>query len=157
MSPDFVSVVVRTLEFICLFQAAGAAFFMRLFGASLQRSASSIARLGVGCALGAIVLLATHQELEAARMADSFAGVLDSNLQHLAWAGSGGNAALLEMLGMGVVALGLAQHTRAGQTIASTGATIAAVAGVLTGHTSVHPQHALLALLLAVHLLLVAF
>jgi putative copper export protein len=157
MSPDFVSVVVRTLEFICLFQAAGAAFFMRLFGARLPRSASGIARLGVCCALAAIVLLATHQELEAARMADGFAGVLDSNLQHLAWTGSGGNAALLQMLGMGVVALGLAQHTTAALTIASTGATIAALAGVLTGHTSVHPQHALLALLLAVHLLLVAF
>jgi putative copper export protein len=157
MSPDFVSVVVRTLQFICLFQAAGAAFFMQLFGRGLPRSGSGIGRLGVRCALAAVLLLVTHQALEAARMADSFSGVLDSNLQRLAWTGSSGNAALLEIIGMGVVALGLTLRTPAARAVASSGAIIAAVAGVLTGHTSVHPQHALLGLLLAVHLVLVAF
>jgi len=78
-------------------------------------------------------------------------------LQRLAWTGSSGNAVLLQMIGLGIVAFGLAQPVAAVPAIASTGAVIATVAGVLTGHTSVHPQRALLALLLAAHLLLVAF
>ena len=52
MSPDLVSVVVRALAFSCLFQAAGAAFFMQLFGTGVLRCAAGIVRLGVGCARG---------------------------------------------------------------------------------------------------------
>ena len=88
-------------------------------------------------------------------MADSFSGMMDATLQRLAWTGSGGNAVLLQMIGLGIVAFGLRPGVAPG--IASTGASIAAIAGVLTGHTSVHPQRPLLALLLAVHLVLVAF
>ena len=155
MSPDFVALVVRTLELVCLLQAAGAALFLQLFGIRLPRSHSRIARLGMRCALAAVVLLAIHQELQAARMAGSFS-VHSTQSATSGLTGSSGNAALLQMIGMGVVAFALAQRPPA-QALASTGAVIAAVAGVLTGHTSVHPQHALLALLLAIHLLVVAF
>jgi putative copper export protein len=157
MSPDLLSVVIRTLGFIGLYQAAGAAFFMLLFEAWLPRSSAGIRRLGFWAALAGIVLLAARQELEAARMADSFAGLVDPNLLRLTWTGSSGNAALFELIGLGVVAFGLTQRGSPFANIASTGAAIAVVAATLTGHTSVHPQRVLLAPLLAVHLILVAF
>jgi len=56
-----------------------------------------------------------------------------------------------------VIALGLASHTSPTADIASIGALIATSAAVLTGHTSVHSERPLLAVLLALHLVLVAF
>ena len=157
MSADLLSVIVRTLAFVCLFQAAGAAFFVLLFGARLANSDHAIRRLGFWTAVAAIPLLAAHQGLDAARMAGSLSGLGDAHLQSLAWDSGGGNAAALEIIGLGVIALGLAPHSSPTGDIASLGALIATCAAVLTGHTSVHPEHARLAALLALHLVLVAF
>ena len=157
VSPDLVSVLVRTLALVCLFQAAGTAFFVLLFGQWLPRSSASIQQLGFWCALIAVALLGAHQCLDAARMADSLAGMSDPHLELLAWGGKGGNATLLEMTGLAVVAFGLTRPVASAGGIASTGAAMAACAAVLTGHTSVHAQRGLLAPLLALHLLLVAF
>jgi putative copper export protein len=157
VSADLLSVIVRTLAFICLFQAAGVAFFLLLFGVWLARSDRAIKRLGFFTALAAIPLLAAHQGLDAARMADGLSGLADTHLQYLAWHSGGGNAAVLEMIGLGVIALGLASDAARTADIASIGALIATCAAVLTGHTSVHAERPLLALLLALHLVLVAF
>jgi putative copper export protein len=157
VSADLVSVAVRTLAFVCLFQAAGAAFFMLLFARRLAISQAAIRRLGLWTALAAIPLLAAHQALDAARMADSLSGLSDARLQSLAWQGTSGNAAVLQMIGLAVIALGLARHRSPTADLASTGAFIATSAAVLTGHTSVHSERPLLAALLAVHLVLVAF
>jgi putative copper export protein len=157
VSADIVSVFVRTLALVCLFQAAGTAFFVLLFAQWLPRSSAPIQRLGFWAAVVAVPLLAAHQCLDAARMADGLSGLSDPHLESLAWGGSSGNATLLEMTGLGVVAFGLTRAVAPAGSIASTGAVLAACAAVLTGHTSVHPQRGLLAPLLAVHLLLVAF
>jgi putative copper export protein len=157
MSPDLLSVVVRTGGFIGLFQAAGAAFFIALFADWAPNSQAPTRRLGLWAALIGAVLLACHQALDAARMADGFAGLFDERLQSLAWHGSSANAALLQILGLAVIALGLRLNGSPGAQIATIGASIAACAAVLTGHLSVHSQRPLLGLLLAVHLMLVAF
>jgi putative copper export protein len=157
VSPDLLSVVVRTLGLVGLFQAAGAAFFLVLFGEWVPNSHAAIRRLGWWAAIAGIVLLACHQGLEAARMSDAFSGLFDSRLEALAWGGSSGNAALLQILGLGVVALGFALAPLTGSQMAGVGGCIAACAAVLTGHTSVHSERPLLGLLLAVHLMLVAF
>jgi putative copper resistance protein D len=157
VSPDLLSVAVRTLGFVGLFQAAGAAFFTALFASVTPNSQAPIRRLGAQAAIIGTVLLAAHQALDAARMADGFAGLIDGHLQSLAWHGSSGNAALLQIMGLCAIALGLRLEGSPGSDIASIGGCIASCAAVLTGHTSVHSQHPLLAFLLAVHLLLVAF
>ena len=148
MNPDLLSVLTRTLGFVCLFQAAGAAFFLALFGAWLARTEHSVRRLGWYAALAGLPLLAAHQWLEGARMAGDYAGLVDPSLQWLGWSGSGGNAALIEIIGLSVIALGLARQGRPGLSMASTGAVIAACAFALTGHTSEHAQRGLLAPLL---------
>src|SRR5580700_6939029 len=157
VSPDLLSVLVRTLAFVGLFQAAGAAFFMTLFAGWIPRSDEAIRRLGVWSALAGLMLLGLHQALDGARMADSFSGLFDARMQSLAWNGSSGNAALLEMIGLGVIAFGLMRQGPPASEIATTGGLIAACAAVLTGHTSVHSQRSLLGILLAAHLVLVAF
>jgi putative copper export protein len=157
VSVDLLSVAVRTLAFVSQFQAAGAAFFVLLFGSAVPRSSGPIQRLGFWSALAAIALLAVHQCLEAARMGDGLSGLIDSHLELLAWNGRSGNATLIEMIGLGVIAFGMAQPVALAASIASSGAIVAACAAVLTGHTSVHPPRSLLAPLLAVHLVLVAF
>jgi putative copper export protein len=157
VNPDLSSVVVRALGFVCLFQAAGAAFFLALFGARLARSGHGIRRLGLHCAVAALGLLAAHRGLEGARMADDYAGLIDPALQRLAWNGSGGNAALLQMIGLVLLAVGFASRRLPAASVAATGAVIATCAFALTGHTREHAPRALLAALLCLHLLLVAF
>ena len=51
MNPDLLSVVVRTLALAGVLQAAGAAFFVVLFGPWLLRSGQRIRRLGYQAAL----------------------------------------------------------------------------------------------------------
>jgi putative copper export protein len=157
VSPDLLSVVVRTLSLVGLFQAAGSAFFLALFGEWAPESQLAIRRLGLWAAIAAMLLLACHQGLEAARMSDALSGLFDPRMESLAWGGSSGNAALLEILGLAVAALGFALKGSPGSDTASVGGGIAACAAVLTGHTSVHSERPLLGLLLAVHLVLVAF
>ena len=157
MNPDLVSVGVRALGFVSLFQAAGAALFLALFGSWLARSGQAIRRLGLYAALAGVLLLAAHRGLEGARMADDFAGLLDPALQRLAWNGSGGNAALLQIIGLSLIAVGLARGSLPAASVAGTGAVIVACAFALTGHTSGHAPRALLAALLCLHLLLVSF
>ena len=157
VSPDLLSVVVRTLALAGVFQAAGAAFFVLLFGPWLLRSGQRIRRLGCYAALSGVLLLAAQQWLRGARMADGYDGLFDPALQRLAWGGSAGHAAWLQIIGLGVIAGGLAGPGRAASGVAGAGALIAACAFALTGHTSEHAPRALLAPLLCVHLLVVAF
>ncbi len=157
MNPDLLSVVVRALAFVSLFQASGAVFFLALFGARLARSGQGIRRLGWCSALAGLLLLVAHRALEGARMADDYAGLLDPALQQLAWSGSGGAAAVLQLIGLSLVALGLARRSLPAACVASAGAVIAACAFALTGHTREHSPRVLLAALLCLHLLLVAF
>lgn len=156
MSPDLLWTLVRTLALAGVFQAAGAAFFLLLFGPWLARSGQRIRRLGCYAALAGLLLLAAQQWLQGARMADGYDGLFDPALQRLAW-GGGGRAALLQIFGLAMIACGLARAGRAAAGAASSGALIAACAFALTGHTGDHAQRALLAPMLCVHLLLVSF
>jgi putative copper export protein len=157
VSPDLLWTPVRTLALAGVFQAAGAAFFLLLFGPWLARAGPPIRRLGRYAALTGLLLLAAQQWLQGARMADGYEGLFDPALQRLAWGGSGGRAALLQIFGLALLVCGLARAGRAAAGAASSGALIAACAFALTGHTSDHAQRALLAPMLCVHLVLVSF
>lgn len=163
MSPDLLSVTLRAAAFVALFQAAGAAFFLAKFGAGLGPSRAPIARLGRLAALTAVPLVLAHQLLDAARMAGEFAGSMDASLQRLAWYSGSGVMHLVQVAGMLLVAVGLrtAQASRGprltAHTLAFAGAVLAMLSFLLTGHTSVHPLRYLLAPLLGLHLLIIAF
>jgi putative copper export protein len=154
MTPDLVSVLVRSLEFVALFQAAGAVMFLLIHREELDDSRSGISRLARLSALCGLILVAAHQVLEAARMADDFSGVLDIGMQRFAWSSSAGVMHVLQIIALGVVAVAL---PRAGRSVVVVASSAAVLAFLLTGHTSTHPLRWLLAPLLAMHLLVVAF
>ena len=161
MSPDLLSVTVRAAAFVCLFQAAGVAFFLAKSGGALTRSLAPIARLGWGAAIAGTVLILLHQSLEAMRMAGEYTGLMDAQLQQLAWLSAGGLAHLVQASGLLLIAAGLggphwpARHRSTSLAVA--GAALAVLAFLLTGHTSTHPLRVWLASLLGLHLLIIAF
>lgn len=157
MSPDLLSVVVRSLGWVSLFQAAGTAFFLALFGEWAPNSNRAIRRLGLSAAVAGALLLLSRPPLEAARMSDAFSGLFDPRMEGLAWRGSAGQAVLLAVGGLILIACGMRLKGTSGSYLASIGGCLAACSAVLTGHTSVHAERGLLGCLLAVHLLIVAF
>src|ERR1700756_1458112 len=83
MSVDLLSVALRTLAFVALFQAAGVAAFLALLEHPLRATAPALRRLGVLTAVIAAMLLACQYVLEAARMSGEFSGALDPSLQRI--------------------------------------------------------------------------
>jgi putative copper export protein len=162
VNPDALAIAVRALALICLYQAAGAAFFVALFNRHSAQVLRRVCRLGVFAAGLGIVLVLLLPALDAARMAGDFTGARDTALLWLALRSSRGDAHAWQLAGLTLVAVGLWFHRANGVrvwtlVIAVFGATLAAVALTLTGHTSVNPMRAWLAPLLAVHLLVAAF
>jgi putative copper export protein len=160
VSPDLLSAGLRALAFVALFQAAGAALFLAGFGRLLTAAQAGVRRLGLLCAAAGVILVLAHLSLDPARMAGDFGGVWDPGLQQLAWHSSPGLSQVTQIIGLLVVLAALSlsgPHTTAPQAAAVIGAVIAIGAFLLTGHTSTHPLRALLAPLLALHLLIVAF
>lgn len=156
MSPDLLSVIVRSAGFVLLFQAAGAALFTALFRTRLIASAGIVHRLTVGSAWAGVIFVGMHLWLDAARMSGEFAGLLDSSLLKLALSSSSAAAHALQMAGLLVIAAGR-MGARRGTAFGVLGALLAVSGFILTGHTSVHPWRVILAPLLGLHLLIAAF
>jgi putative copper export protein len=162
VNPDVSAIAVRALALICLCQAAGAAFFVALFRRHSVLVLPRVCRLGILTAVLGIVLVLLLPPLEAARMAGDFSGARNAALLRLALHSSRGHAHVLQLAGLTLIGVGLRFDRASGVAgwalfVAITGATLAAVALTLTGHTSVNPMRAWLAPLLAVHLLVAAF
>ena len=156
MSPDELSVGLRALDFVALFQAAGATLFLAVFRRELLLTAEWLRRLGLYAALSGAVLTLLHQSLEAARMMDDYSGLLDREMLRLAWFSGNGIAHGVQALGLTCIALALCRRRRPPLQLAVVGALLATLAPLLTGHTSIHALRWALAPLLAVHLLIVA-
>jgi putative copper resistance protein D len=155
--PDILSVILRALSFVLLFQAAGVAIFVAMFGRWLASSQATVRRLGRAAAIAAIVLVAAHYGLEAARMAGEMSGMWDPALQGMAWNSPGRAALICRLLGLLLIAIGLQGANGRWTVAAVAGAVLATGAFTLTGHTSVNVHRATLATLLLLHLLVVAF
>jgi copper resistance protein D len=155
--PDIVSVVLRSLSFVLLFQAAGVAIFVAIFGRRLASSRGTVRRLGQAAAIAAIVLVAAHHACEAARMAGEMSGMWDISLQGMAWNSPARAALICRLLGLLFIAVGLQGGSGRWTIVAVGGAVLATGAFTLTGHTSVNAHRAALAALLMLHLLVVAF
>jgi copper resistance protein D len=155
--PDVVSVTLRALSFVLLFQAAGVAIYFALFGRRLASSQVSVRRLGQAAAIAAIVLVAAHYALEAARMAGEMSGMWDPRLQGMAWNSPARAALICQLLGLLLIAAGLQGASVRWTIVAVGGAVLATGAFTLTGHTSVNVHRGALAALLMLHLLIVAF
>jgi putative copper export protein len=161
MLPDTLSVVVRTLGFVLLFQATGAALFTAAFAAQLTATRAAIRRLAGTAAVAGLVVITAHLALEAARMTGDFSGLTDLALQRVAWTTSNSAAHALQALGLLLVAASMLGRGDAGMQSGGlsgvVGAAIAIGGFLLAGHTSTHAARIVLAPLLALHLLVVAF
>jgi len=157
MSPDGASGLLRSVAFVLLYQAAGAVFFTALASDLLDRSLLTIRRLQLWSAVAAVAVLLVHQALEAARLAGDFAGMADPALQELVLSTSGARAHAVQVIGLMAVALGAWGEAKSYRMVAALGAVAVAAAFLLTGHTSVNEWRVMLAPLLLVHVLIVAF
>ena len=155
--PDVISVILRALSFVLLLQAAGVAIFVAIFGRRLASSRVEVHRLGQAAAVAAIVLVAAHYAMEAARMAGEMSGMWDPALQGMAWNSPARAALICRLLGLLLIAVGLRNAGVRGTILAAGGAVLATGAFTLTGHTAVNVHRAALAALLMLHLVVVAF
>ena len=157
MLADVISALVRALSFIALFQAAGIAIFIAIFGGQLELASAAVRRLGFVSAIAGIVLVSVHYLLEAARMAGALAGVLDLSLQQLVFDSPMSVAWGLRTAGLTLIAAAANSNARTWTHVGVVGAALAVAGFLLVGHTSVHAHRLWLAMLLGLHLAIVAF
>ncbi len=162
--PDVLSVLLRVLSLILVLQAAGAALFAALQGRDLSGSRRATRRLGRIAAIAGAVCVVGHLALQAGRLAGDLSGALDGSLLELEVNSRAGAAAGLCLLGLALIAVGLSFDGRAGRaesgisrTAAVVGAALVVASFALTGHTSVSPHRSILASLLTLHLIIVAW
>jgi putative copper export protein len=154
---DFIVIGVRALGFVAALQAAGAPLFLWLFGDDLPRSTRAIRRLGGRTALAGLLLTIAYQVLEPARLTGELTGILDTSMQAVLLASDLGTATVVRVLGLAMVVLMWLKLSRFGAATALTGSTLVVVSFAFMGHTAADDQRWLLATLLILHLMLVAF
>ena len=157
MHPDTLSVILRSASFIAMFQAAGMAIFLAMFGRPLGASLVPTWRITKLSAIAAGVLLVGQYALEAARMADDMSGMVDFSLQMMAMHSASSVVLAVRLLGLVVITMAIGRRGEVGLAISVIGAGIVAASFMLTGHTVANPLRWVLAPLLTVHVLIVAF
>jgi putative copper export protein len=154
---DLAWVALRAASLVLLFQAAGAALFTAAFAHRLTRSAPAIRRTGVRTAAGALTVLAAQYLFEPVHLAGEWAGIADASLHRLVLGSSTGAALAVRAAGLAGVAIGLRREGLAAKTTGIAGSLTAVGSFALTGHTALDAHRLVLAPLLLVHLILVAF
>lgn len=157
MAVDAISALVRGLSFVALFQAAGVAIFVALFGRRLADTSRRVRSLGFVSAIAGIVLVSAHYVLEAARMAGALPGILDLSLQQIVFESSMSTAWIWRTMGLVLIAGTIRRHDKVATAVGLIGAGAVITAFLFVGHSAIHPDRAWLSTLLAVHLAVVAF
>ena len=157
MLVDALSAALRALSFVALFQAAGTAIFIAVFGRALDASTAGVRRVGIASALAAIALVLSHYLLEAGRMSGELTGMMDPTLQGMVMHSSASVAATWRVAGLLLIVVGLRVASSSGLLLAVVGATLAIAAFTLLGHTATNPARWAMSMLLLLHLLVVAF
>ncbi len=152
-SPDALSVALRAVSFTLLLNAAGIPIFIAAFGRLMPDSVPAVSKLGWKLAIGALMFVAAHHVLEAARMTGEMSGVIDPAMQKMALQSPAGAAFAMRVLGLVLVAIGLRSAPR----LALAGSLLSVTAFTLVGHTSITPHRFVAAVLITLHLLVVAF
>ncbi|HEX5048602.1 MAG TPA: CopD family protein [Gammaproteobacteria bacterium] len=158
VAADLLVVALRALSFVAIFQAAGAAIFVALFGPRLDAAASerllSLTRIA---AVAALVLTVLTYVFTPARMAGSFGGTFDASLDSLQLRSNAGGANIARVVGLALLVVSLDRVSKVNTFAAAGGAALAILSFALMGHTAIHPLRWLLAPLLLVHVAVVAF
>jgi len=154
---DLFAVALRGFGFVAAFQAAGTALFLSTFADDLPRSGHRVRALGRSSALAAVALVAAHQAFEPARLLGGLPGLFDASLHLLLLRSDAGTTAAVRVLGLVLVGFGFLKEGRGRSAVALIGATLVVVSFTFTGHTAGGDRRWLLATLLIVHLLILAF
>jgi len=133
------------------------ALFLAMFGRPLTVSLVQMRRIAKLSAIAAVLLLVGHYALEAARMADDMSGAVDPSLQMMALHSASSVVLVVRLLGLAVIAMAIGRRGEVGLTSSVVGVGLVAASFVLTGHTVANPLRWVLAPLLTVHVLIVAF
>jgi copper resistance protein D len=157
MPVDVLSVTLRALSFLTLFQAAGIALFLALREHELPNSERSLRRIGTLAALIAATLLIAHYLLEAARMSGELGGAVDPGLQGMVMRSAASVTQSWRLLGLLLIVGGLQRAGSDGRTAAVIGVVVLLASFTFVGHTSTHALRWLLSPLLLAHLCVVAF
>ncbi len=157
MMVDALSVSLRALSFVALFQAAGISLFLALFGRLVVASESTLRRAATLSALVAMGVLVTQYVLEAARMSGEFSGLMDLNLQSQLMHSSTAAALAWRLVALVLIIVALRIKGPSVFPLSVAGILLLTSAFTLTGHTATHPERWLLSLLLLAHLLVVTF
>jgi copper resistance protein D len=154
---EMASVLLRSLCFITLFQAAGAGLFILCFDRLLESSAATIRCLSLRSAIAALALLSVHYALEAGRLSGTWHGILDPELQNLVWDSPARVVWIARMLGMVLIAIGACSARRFARASVATGVVLLAVSFAGVGHTAAPGASMSLAVLLVAHVAVAAF
>ena len=157
MMVDALSVALRALSFVALFQAAGISLFLVLFGPLVVASGCTLRRAATLSALVAMGVLVAEYVLEAARMSGDFSGLMDLTLQSQVMHSSTAAALAGRLLGLVLIILALRLRGISVVPLSVAGILLLTSAFALTGHTATHPERWLLSLVLIAHLLVVMF
>ena len=157
MSVDVLAVVLRSLGFLALFQAAGITIFLAVLEHPLRSTEPALRRLGTLTALIAALLLICQYVLEAARMSGELGGAMDPALQGLVMRSATSVTLSWRLLGLLLIVGGLRRAGSAGTPLAVAGVVVLLAAFTFVGHTSNAPLRWVLSPVLLTHLAVVAF
>ncbi|HKF96825.1 MAG TPA: CopD family protein [Steroidobacteraceae bacterium] len=157
MAIDILSVSLRALGFVALFQTGGIVLFFALGESELPASEPALRRIGIFSALLAAIVLVAQYALEAARMGGEIGGALDPALQEMVLRSGSSVTLSWRVLGLFLIVAGLrrrgVEHTLTGVI----GVVILLASFTFVGHTANSAQRWLLSPVLLAHLCVVAF
>jgi len=154
---EILSLIFRAGSFVSALQAVGVAFFLIVFRSMIRSSLVSIRAVGRYAAIAAFVLTLAHYLVEPGRMAGSLSGILDPMMHSLLLDTNVATATATRLLGLCALTAGFFTGGRMSNAAALLGSALLVISFTLIGHTAVHDMRWLLVILLATHLLVVAF
>jgi len=157
MSVDVLSVTLRALGFLTLFQAAGIVLFLAFREQELPNTERSLRRIGILAALIAAAFLIAQYFLESGRMSGELGGMLDPTLQAIVMRSAVSVTLSWRLLGLLLIVGGLRRGGTAGGIAGVIGVVLLLASFTLVGHTSKDTLRWLLSPVLLAHLSVVAF
>ncbi|HWL61257.1 MAG TPA: CopD family protein [Steroidobacteraceae bacterium] len=155
---DGVSVILRALGFIAIFQAAGMAVFLALFQRGLAAATiAALRRTGLATALAALILVAGHFVLEPARLGGELGAIADSGLRDIVLDSPLASAFAWRASGLILLVIGFSPPAHLERFVTLAGTTLVLFAFTQAGHTTTHSPQWLLGALLFIHIAAVAF
>ncbi len=155
---DVVSVILRALGFIAIFQAAGMAIFLALFQGGIAASTTTaLRRTGLAAAIAALILVAAHFALEPARLGGELAAIADAGLRDIVLDSPLAMAFAWREVGLILLVPGFILPAHFARLATLPGATLVLFAFTQVGHTTTHSPQWVLGTLLFVHIAAAAF